>query len=425
MPRTGGCSARSTPARAMTTPQSSSGRASQASSIRAGPSRPMPPKSSRFTRSARSSPEVLVDPDFGEVRISRIQGTYGVGTILNAKTARSQMIGGVVYGIGMCLTEATVMDGRYARVMNADLAEYHVPVNKDVPPIDIYFGGRVRPTCQHDGREGRRRDRDYRCRRRDRQCDLPRDRRPRPRPADHARQGDVVGVAPVVNRGGGSGAVSELQAIVAGGRRGGAGRRVGFAGDGRPGSGLGPTVAPGARMLVTEDGGWQAGSISGGCLEGDVLQKAWWRTRDGQPVVATYDSTVADDDTRGEELAWGFGLGCNGVVEVLLERPDARRTPLNPLHFIADCLQQGCDGVIATVIDHEGSNSSGAKGNGNGLGDVRIGQRLLLRDCLAAPLLATDLPATGRSERAGRHRGTKGARGWGITSGAPADHRGR
>ncbi|MGI4791677.1 MAG: xanthine dehydrogenase family protein molybdopterin-binding subunit [Janthinobacterium lividum] len=83
--------------------------------------------------------EVEVDPDFGEVRVKRVVGAYGAGNILNAKTARSQLIGGIVFGIGMALLEETVLDTRIGRVMNADLAEYHVPVNADVPEIDITF----------------------------------------------------------------------------------------------------------------------------------------------------------------------------------------------------------------------------------------------------------------------------------------------
>jgi len=68
----------------------------------------------------------------------------------------------------------------------------------------------------------------------------------------------------------------------------------------------------GARMLLSQ-GGWLAGSISGGCLEGDLLATAWDRTAVG-PVLATYDATSNDD------IVWGFGLGCNGLVEVLIER---------------------------------------------------------------------------------------------------------
>ena len=99
---------------------------------------------------------------------------------------------------------------------------------------------------------------------------------------------------------------------------------------------------PGARMLLTEDR-WLAGSVSGGCLEGDVIRKGWWRTRDGAPVVVTYDATV------GEDIRWGFGLGCDGVVEVLLER---LRTPgrLDPLRFMAKCHEGQRRGVLATVF---------------------------------------------------------------------------
>lgn len=83
--------------------------------------------------------EVHVDPDLGQIRLARVVGVYGVGNRLNAKTARSQLIGGVVFGIGMALMEQTVADPRFGRVVNHDLAEYHVPVNADVPDIDITF----------------------------------------------------------------------------------------------------------------------------------------------------------------------------------------------------------------------------------------------------------------------------------------------
>ena len=83
--------------------------------------------------------EVRVNPDSGEVRVSRWVGTFGVGRLLNAKTANSQLIGGIVYGIGMALMEHTVMDPNRGRVVNADLAEYHVPVNADVPEIEVMF----------------------------------------------------------------------------------------------------------------------------------------------------------------------------------------------------------------------------------------------------------------------------------------------
>ena len=59
--------------------------------------------------------------------------------VLNAKTADSQLIGEVVFGMGMALLEETVADTRTGRVINPDLAEYHVPVNADIPDIDITF----------------------------------------------------------------------------------------------------------------------------------------------------------------------------------------------------------------------------------------------------------------------------------------------
>ena len=99
---------------------------------------------------------------------------------------------------------------------------------------------------------------------------------------------------------------------------------------------------PGARLLLSTER-WIAGGISGGCLERDVLGKAWWRTREG-PVVVTYDSTSADD-----EETWTFGLGCNGRVDVLLERLSASGEA-HPLDFIARCLATRQAGVMATVF---------------------------------------------------------------------------
>jgi xanthine dehydrogenase YagR molybdenum-binding subunit len=81
--------------------------------------------------------EVCVDPQLGEVRVRRYVGAFAAGHILNTKTARSQMIGGIVYGLGMGLTEESEIDARTGRVINANIAEYLVPVNADVPRIEI------------------------------------------------------------------------------------------------------------------------------------------------------------------------------------------------------------------------------------------------------------------------------------------------
>jgi len=78
--------------------------------------------------------EVRVDPDLGTVRIAKMVGAFASGRILNAKIARSQYLGGMVWGIGMATHEITRTDMRSGRIMNANLAEYLVPVNADIPP---------------------------------------------------------------------------------------------------------------------------------------------------------------------------------------------------------------------------------------------------------------------------------------------------
>jgi xanthine dehydrogenase YagR molybdenum-binding subunit len=83
--------------------------------------------------------EVHVDPDFGTVRVPRLVGAYDIGRVINPKMARSQCIGGMVQGIGMALLETTDWDERYGRPMNANLAEYLVPVCADVQELDVTF----------------------------------------------------------------------------------------------------------------------------------------------------------------------------------------------------------------------------------------------------------------------------------------------
>lgn len=83
--------------------------------------------------------EVRVDADLGQLRVSRMTGVFGAGKILNAKTARSQFMGGMVFGIGLALYENTVMDRRLGRIVNNNLSEYLVPVNADVPAIEALW----------------------------------------------------------------------------------------------------------------------------------------------------------------------------------------------------------------------------------------------------------------------------------------------
>ena len=110
---------------------------------------------------------------------------------------------------------------------------------------------------------------------------------------------------------------------------------------------------PGARMLIAPD--TQVGSLSGGCLESDVLERAQSVIENGCPVLVEYDTT-ADDD-----LIWGLGLGCQGVATVLIERPGDEP---NALSVIARCLSQRQPGALATVFQGEGTN-------------VKVGDRLL------------------------------------------------
>jgi xanthine dehydrogenase accessory factor len=120
---------------------------------------------------------------------------------------------------------------------------------------------------------------------------------------------------------------------------------------------------PGGRMLIVPDGR-RIGCVSGGCLEGEIVKKAWWFTESGAPVVRVYDTTSED------EAVWEFGLGCNGVVHVMLERVntpaacelldflDARRAARKPA-------------VVATVVRTDARSG------------VRVGDRLLLDDSSA------------------------------------------
>lgn len=83
--------------------------------------------------------EVKVDEQLGVIRVTRMVSAVAAGRILNTKTARSQIMGGLVWGVGMALHEETVMDHRFGRIMNPNIAEYHIPVNADVHDIEVIF----------------------------------------------------------------------------------------------------------------------------------------------------------------------------------------------------------------------------------------------------------------------------------------------
>jgi xanthine dehydrogenase YagR molybdenum-binding subunit len=85
--------------------------------------------------------EVRVDPDLGLVRLSRIVGAYDAGRIINPKTARSQAIGGIIWGVGQALLEQSETDPAMGRFLNRNYSGYLVPTNADIPVLDILFVG--------------------------------------------------------------------------------------------------------------------------------------------------------------------------------------------------------------------------------------------------------------------------------------------
>ncbi len=99
------------------------------------------PEREKYSMSAHGAQfvEVKVDPALGIVRVTRVIEVSACGKIMNPKTSHSQEIGGVIWGIGMALQEATEVDHRYGRMMNASLESYHVPVHADVHHIETIF----------------------------------------------------------------------------------------------------------------------------------------------------------------------------------------------------------------------------------------------------------------------------------------------
>lgn len=125
---------------------------------------------------------------------------------------------------------------------------------------------------------------------------------------------------------------------------------------------------PGARMLIMESGD-TVGTISGGCLERDVIQRSTQVMQSGVARIIEYD-------TRGnEDIVWGLGLGCNGVVQILLESLSDASEGARALQFISNCLVAKRRGVLATAIS--------AKVMGDESGRHQISKRLLLDDALS------------------------------------------
>lgn len=99
-----------------------------------------------------------------------------------------------------------------------------------------------------------------------------------------------------------------------------------------------PYRRPGARMIITADR-WFSGSVGGGCIEAELVRRAWWQARDGQPVLVSYDASSTDDT---------LSLGSGGSVEILLEPPGA--VAVDAFDFHAACMRAQTRGALATVF---------------------------------------------------------------------------
>jgi xanthine dehydrogenase YagR molybdenum-binding subunit len=98
--------------------------------------------------------EVKVDPDLGQVRVSRMVGAFAAGRIINPRLVRSQFLGGMIWGVSFALHEHAVVDTRSGRIMNANLADYHIPVNADVPDLEALIVDEVDPHVNALGIKG-------------------------------------------------------------------------------------------------------------------------------------------------------------------------------------------------------------------------------------------------------------------------------
>ncbi|HZT58755.1 MAG TPA: XdhC family protein [Pyrinomonadaceae bacterium] len=129
---------------------------------------------------------------------------------------------------------------------------------------------------------------------------------------------------------------------------------------------------PGARMIVTESGA-TAGTISGGCLERDAALRA-------AEVMEARSARVVVYDTRGgEDIVWGLGLGCNGVVRVLLESLHEGSQGERALRFVAGCLKARRRGLLATVVTTVQSGPRGEREFGAGERPMfEVGERLFV-----------------------------------------------
>ncbi|WP_342362179.1 xanthine dehydrogenase family protein molybdopterin-binding subunit [Terrarubrum flagellatum] len=98
--------------------------------------------------------EVKVDPDLGQVRATRVVGAFAAGRVINPRLVRSQYYGGMIWGVSFALHEHAILDRRSGRIMNANLADYHVPVNADIPSLDAVLIDEIDPHVNALGVKG-------------------------------------------------------------------------------------------------------------------------------------------------------------------------------------------------------------------------------------------------------------------------------
>jgi xanthine dehydrogenase YagR molybdenum-binding subunit len=98
--------------------------------------------------------EVRVNADTGEVRVPRMLGVFDVGRMINSKLGRSQLLGGMAWGLSMALHEHSVVDPRFGHVVNHDFAGYHIAANADVGSIEVHWLDEVDPYSNPMGSKG-------------------------------------------------------------------------------------------------------------------------------------------------------------------------------------------------------------------------------------------------------------------------------
>lgn len=98
--------------------------------------------------------EVRVDEDTGELRVTRLLGMFDVGRVINPKTARSQLIGGMTQGMSMALYEHSVLDPRFGHVVNHDFAQYHIASHADVHAVEAHWLDEPDPYTNPMGAKG-------------------------------------------------------------------------------------------------------------------------------------------------------------------------------------------------------------------------------------------------------------------------------